>query len=72
MSKAILEFNLPEDQSDFELAVKALDMRIALDGIRQYLRGKVKYDTHDEKQWEAYNEVYEQFYEIINNYNIKL
>jgi hypothetical protein len=70
--KAILEFNLPEDQSDFELAVKALDMRIALDSIREYLRGKVKYDTQDDKKWEAYDEVYEQFYEIINNYNIKL
>jgi hypothetical protein len=70
--KAILEFNLPDDQSDFDLAVKALDMRIALDGIREYLRGKVKYDTHDEKKWEAYDEVYQQFYEIINSYDIKL
>jgi hypothetical protein len=70
--KAILEFNLPEDQSDFDLAVKAVDMRIALDGIREYLRGKVKYDTHDEKKWEAYDEVYQQFYEIINSYDIKL
>jgi hypothetical protein len=70
--KAILEFNLPDDQSDFDLAIKALDMRIALDGIREYLRGKVKYDNHDEKKWEAYNEVYEHFFEILNDNNIKL
>ena len=70
--KAIIEFNLPEDQSEYDLCNKALDMRIALDGIREYLRGKVKYDTQDEKKWEVYDEVYQQFFEIINNYNIKL
>lgn len=70
--KAILEFNLPEDQSEYELCNNALDMRLTIGAFREYLRGKVKYDTHDEKKWEAYNEVYEQFFEIINNYNIKL
>lgn len=65
--KATLEFNLPEDQSEYDLCNKALDMRIALDGIREYLRGKVKYDTQDEKKWEAYNDVYLQFYEITND-----
>lgn len=70
--QAQLIFNLPDDQNEYELCNKALDMRIALDGVREYLRGKVKYDTHDEKKWEAYDEVYEQFFEIINNYNIKL
>ena len=70
--KAIIEFNLPDDQAEYDLCNKALDMSIALDGIREYLRGKVKYETADEKKWEAYDEVYQQFFEIINNYNIKL
>lgn len=70
--KAIIEFNLPEDQEEYEICNKALDMSIALQGIREYLRGKVKYDTQDDKKWEAYDEVYQQFFEIINNYNIKL
>lgn len=65
--KATLEFNLPEDQSEYDLCNKALDMSIALHGIREYLRGKVKYDTQDEKKWEAYNDVYLQFYEITND-----
>jgi hypothetical protein len=70
--KATIEFNLPEDQEEYEICNKALDMSIALQGIREYLRGKVKYDTHDEKKWEVYDEVYQQFFEILNNYNIKL
>ena len=65
--KAIIEFNLPDDQAEYELCNKALDMRIALDGIREYLRGKVKYETQDEKKWEAYDEVYQQFFEITND-----
>lgn len=35
MSKAILEFNLPEETEDFELATKAGAMAIALWDIRQ-------------------------------------
>jgi fatty acid-binding protein DegV len=70
--KAILEFNLPDDQGEYELCNKAQEMSDAIKDIRDYLRSKVKYDTQDEKKWEAYDEVYQQFYEIINDYNIKL
>jgi hypothetical protein len=72
MSKAILEFNLPDDQKDFDLAVKAPDMRSALEDVREYLRANVKYQTQDQKRWEAYDEVYQQFYIILNDNNIKL
>ena len=70
--KAILEFNLPEDQSDFDLAVKAPDMRIALDGIRQYLRGKVKYEEMPADKWELCDEIYQEFYRLLEQNNIKL
>jgi hypothetical protein len=72
MSKAILEFNLPDDQYEFDLAVKAPDMRSALEDIREYLRANVKYQTQDQKRWEVYDEVYQQFYIILNDNNIKL
>jgi hypothetical protein len=70
--KAILEFNLPDDQDTFDLHVMAYDMRISLIEIKDYLRSKSKYETENEVKWEAYNEVYEHFFEILNDNNIKL
>jgi hypothetical protein len=70
--KAIIEFNLPEDQNEYELCNKAQEMSDAIKDVRDYLRSKVKYETQDKKKWEGYDEVYQQFFEIINNYNIKL
>jgi len=70
--KAILEFLLPEDQEEYDLAVKAQDMMRSLNDIRNYLRAKSKYETEDEAKWEAYDEVHQQFFEILNDNNIKL
>jgi len=70
--KAILEFNLPDDQQTFDLHVMAYDMRVSLIEIKDYLRAKVKYETENDVKWEAYNEMYEHFFEILNDNNIKL
>ena len=70
--KAIIEFNLPDDQAEYDLCNKAQDMSNAINDVRKYLRSKVKYETQDKKKWEGYDEVYQQFFEIINNYNINL
>jgi hypothetical protein len=70
--QAQLTFNLPDDQEEYELCNKAQDMSYALHQIQQYLRSKVKYETHDEKKWEAYDEIYQQFYVILNEHDIKL
>jgi replicative DNA helicase len=70
--KAILEFLLPEDQEEYDLAVKAQDMRRSLIEIKDYLRDKAKYETEDEAKWQAYDEVYQQFFIILNDNNIKL
>ena len=43
--KAILEFNLPEDKEDFEVASKAMDWSILAWDIEQYIRDRLKYQT---------------------------
>ena len=42
--KAILEFNLPEDEREFQLASKGLSIASALWKYDQYLRNEVKYN----------------------------
>lgn len=42
--KAILEFNLPEDREEFELATKAGELSSAMIEFYQALRGMWKYE----------------------------
>lgn len=42
--KAILDFNLPEDQSEFDDAIKGSDWKNLVWNMDQYLRKQVKYN----------------------------
>jgi hypothetical protein len=42
--KATLTFNLPEDNEEFNRAVKAADYYVCLFEFHQYLRTQLKYD----------------------------
>ena len=43
--KAILEFELPDDNVDFDTASKAMDWAILAWDIDQYIRSRLKYQT---------------------------
>ena len=42
--KATLEFNLPEDQEQFNTAAKAMDWALLAWDIDQFIRNKIKYE----------------------------
>lgn len=72
--KAVLEFKLPKDQEEYEMAVNAAKMYSALWDIKQLIRSKLKYNpdglTDSElKQWEI---IQDEFYCILDNHNLKL
>ena len=72
--KAILEFNLPEDQEQYDIANNASRMYLALWDIKQLLRSKLKYNpdglnTEQLTQWEW---MQDEFYEILDNHNFKI
>lgn len=72
--KAIIEFELPEDQNEYEKANNANKMYMALWDIRQLLRSKLKYNSdglNDEQleQWEAMRG---DFFDILDNNDLKL
>jgi len=50
--KGILEFNLPEDQGEFEIACKGGKYFSALHELDNYLRSKIKYSEGDVKVYE--------------------
>ena len=72
--KAIIEFELPEDQEEYEKANNANKMYMALWDIRQLFRSKLKYNSdglNDEQlqQWEAMRG---NFFDILDNNDLKL
>jgi hypothetical protein len=72
--KAILEFNLPDDQQDFELASNALKFWSVLYELDQDLRAKTKYASDDlpQDKYDAYQEVREKLREFMSENNISL
>ena len=42
--KAILEFELPDDKTEFDAASKAMDWAILAWDIDQFIRNKIKYE----------------------------
>ena len=42
--KAILEYNLPEDKEEFDVASKGMDWALLAWDIDQFIRNKIKYE----------------------------
>ena len=73
--KAILEFNLPKDKIEFELASKSGNMHSALWEMDQWLRAQYKYmpdDEYSEDKYNVYYEAREKLDEILNDNGINL
>ena len=61
--EAILKFNLPEDQPEFNNAIKGGDWKHVCWEMDQYLRKHIKYDESlSEEQLRVYEGVREELY----------
>jgi hypothetical protein len=72
--KAILEFNLPEDQPDFDLAVNGAKAQVALWEMDQWLRAQYKYmsdDEYSDDKYETFEKCREQLREIMFEHGLK-
>ena len=65
--KATLEFNLPNDQEDFNHATNGFNYYMALVEMDEWLRAEYKYNDKEEMY-----EVREKLREIILENNVKL
>ena len=71
--KAILEFNLPEDKVDFDLALQGSDWKHVCWQMDQYLRKRVKYDEGlTEEQLEAYEDMRGELWRMMKENNVDL
>lgn len=71
--KAILEFNLPEDQPEFNNAIKGGDWKNVCWQMDQLLRKEIKYnDSLSEEQLRVYEGVREELYGFMNENSVDL
>ena len=72
--KAILEFNLPDDQEYFTLANNGLNFWRVLYDLDQELRAKTKYAPDDLSQdkYDSYNEIRDRLHELMSENNVNL
>jgi hypothetical protein len=72
--KALLEFNLPEEQEEFNNAIKANDYLSAIQEFKKYLRTHYKYETSlinenqqpSEEEFRVVKTIYHKFHQIVN------
>jgi len=72
--KATLEFNLPEDHIEFEMAVNGSKMHSVLWEMDQWLRTQYKYMSDEEysaDKYETYEKCRDQLREIMFENGIK-
>jgi hypothetical protein len=71
--KAILEFNLPEDQPEFNNAIKGGDWKHVCWQMDQYLRKEIKYNNSlSVEQLRAYEDVRDELYGFMSENNVDL
>jgi hypothetical protein len=64
--KAILEFNLPEDQREFEIANQSKDMLCIIGNLEDALRSYLKYGHEFKTPEEALQAIRTRLHEEIN------
>jgi len=70
--EAKLKYNLPEDEFEFNCAVKSTKMFFALTEIKDELRSIWKYEELKENQFEMVERIREKFFEILQENEINL
>jgi hypothetical protein len=74
MPKVTIEYNLPEEQCEFDEANNAGKYYSVLWDIDQYMRNKIKYGSDDipDVYREAIQMVRDEFWKIMNEHNLDL
>jgi hypothetical protein len=70
--KAKLEYNLPEDQSQFDAACKAIDLRSAVSDFDNELRDWIKHGHNFKTADEALVKARDILYIYLNSYGINI
>jgi hypothetical protein len=72
MPKVIFEFNLPEEQHEYEVVSQANKMQSFFWDFSQQLRSWYKYHHDFKDADDALDKIREEFYRLLNEHNINI
>lgn len=72
MPQAILKYNLPKENQEFEEAINGNKYRCILQELDNTLRSKLKYEIHPEEYQEVCEEIRKQINEDLLRMNLSL
>jgi len=72
MPKVIFEFNLPDDQREYEVTSQANEMQSFLWDYSQQLRSWYKYGHQFKDADDALNKIREEFYRLLNDNQVNI
>jgi hypothetical protein len=72
--EAILKFNLPDDQEDFNIALDGSKWALSMFELNQWLRSQIKHPPEgmSDDTYKAFEDARDQLYEILNENQLKL
>jgi hypothetical protein len=70
--KAVLEFNLPDEQAEHYCAIKGQDMLNVLFELKSELRSMLKYGDLPEQQYEIVEKIQDFLISSLNDHEINL
>ena len=72
--EAVLKFNLPDDQEDFNIALDGGKWALSMFELNQWLRSQIKHppDTMSDDTYKAFEETRDKLYEILNENQLRL
>ena len=66
--KAILKFDLPEEQEEFDCAINGTKWQASMQNLDNYLRNELKYKDAGED----YEKIREELHSILLSYNLEV
>jgi len=70
--KAILEFNLPEENEEFETASNGWKYKSLLWDFDNYLRSKLKYENLNDNEYTVYEKTRDHLWSLVNDEKLNL
>jgi hypothetical protein len=72
--EAILKFNLPDDQEDFNIALDGSKWALSMWELNNWLRSQIKHPPADmsDDTYKAFEDARDQLYEILNENQLRL
>lgn len=70
--RAILQYNLPDDQHEYEVAIQAPRVQSFLWDFSQQLRSWYKYHNDFKDANDALNKIRDEFYRLLNEHQVNI